>query len=264
MKIARLVLVVAVLVASGIVVSYQEPAKAADRIYVCADLNDPANDGVYNPWYGAGYNSAWAFKAGDTIKLVAEYGGDSIIVKELHSIREGAANGGYQMALWMDEAIVKTASFPGKITYAFATDTNIPAGGGPSLGWDVTYPTLAMLGRAAADNGFAVRWAVSCTPAAEATAQIVPGCDLGMELTPDAAVGAFVWTTDVYWAPDVNATTEITMPAGKTAWVLGMDATGEFYKFVWSCNYLWAPVGTMGPNYDEVWNGTPLPTTVVE
>jgi hypothetical protein len=43
-----------------------------------------------------------------------------------------------------------------------------------------------------------------------------------------------------------------------------VDASGEFYQFVWSCNLLWAPVNTLGPNFDDVWNGTPLPTTVVE
>jgi hypothetical protein len=92
----------------------------------------------------------------------------------------------------------------------------------------------------------------------------VPGCDLGMTLTANAAVGAFVADTDVFWGPDTDATTGITMPAGKTAWVLGMDASGGFYKFVWSCTYLWAPVGALGPNFDDVWNGTPLPATVVE
>jgi hypothetical protein len=92
----------------------------------------------------------------------------------------------------------------------------------------------------------------------------VPGCDLGMQLTSDSAVGLFVATTDVFWGPSLDATTGISMPAGKTAWVLGMDASGEFYKFVWSCTYLWAPVNTIGPNPDDVWHSTPLPATVVE
>jgi hypothetical protein len=85
-----------------------------------------------------------------------------------------------------------------------------------------------------------------------------------VELTDNAAVGAFVWTTDVFWGPDSNNTTGLTFEAGKTAWVLGVDASGEYYQFVWSCNLLWAPVNTLGPNFDDVWNGTPLPTTVVE
>jgi len=54
------------------------------------------------------------------------------------------------------------------------------------------------------------------------------------------------------------------LPAGKTAWVLGQDASGQFYKIVWTCTMLWVPVSTMGPNFDAVWNGAPLPTNVVQ
>ena len=56
---------------------------------------------------------------------------------------------------------------------------------------------------------------------------------------------------------------DLTMAAGKTAWVLGMDASGEFYKIVFSCTYLWVPVQAMGSNLDDVWQGTPLPASVV-
>jgi hypothetical protein len=110
-------------------------------------------------------------------------------------------------------------------------------------------------------------WDVSCSAAGAGGQAIngvpVPGCDTRMRLTSDAAVGVFVVDTHVLWGPDANANTEIILPAGKTAWVLGMDETGAFYKFIWSCTYLWAPVSALGPNFDDVWNGTPLPVTVI-
>jgi hypothetical protein len=249
MKIVRLVLVAAILAVSGLVVTHQAPAQA-NGAYTCAYLNDPAAlaDGEYHDWLGPGWDQAWEMKAGDTIRLEADFPPGSIVLG-----REPAANGGPSIRFWISTSNVDHAPFPGTLTYTFASDMSIPAGGYPSLSWDVTY------------DG-SVYWWVSCTPAAAAAAPAVPvpGCDLGMELTPGAAVGTFVWNTDVYWGPDTSKTTGITMPAGKSAWVLGMDETGEFYKFIWSCTYLWAPVGTLGPTYDDTWLGTPLPATVVE
>jgi hypothetical protein len=262
MKTVRALLVAAILVASGFAVAQREPVQAenGDEVYTCADLNNPDYDSNYS---SKGLGGTWEFLAGDTIKIVAAYPTDAV---SLPQGSRGPADNGYYVEFWLDSSLAKSTSFPGKITYMFASDTNVPPGE-PSVGWRVTGGTNGgIIQRVPSVNGIPLYadWDVSCTSAEQAAAQVVPGCDLGMQLTPDAAVGAFVWTTDVYWAPSLDATTGITMPAGKTAWVLGMDATGEFYKFVWSCNYLWAPVGTMGPNYDEVWNGTLLPTTVVE
>lgn len=91
----------------------------------------------------------------------------------------------------------------------------------------------------------------------------VAGCDL--QFIPETAVGGtFVTDTPVYFAPGQAVEPPTVIAAGNTAWVLGVDATGQYYKFLWSCDQLWAPVASMGPNYDAVWNGTPLPTVVVE
>jgi hypothetical protein len=54
------------------------------------------------------------------------------------------------------------------------------------------------------------------------------------------------------------------MEAGKTAYVYGVDASGGFYKVMLSGQFFWVPVNTMGPNFDSVWNGRPLPTNVVD
>ncbi|NDJ77706.1 MAG: hypothetical protein GYB65_15750 [Chloroflexi bacterium] len=92
----------------------------------------------------------------------------------------------------------------------------------------------------------------------------VPGCDLGMLLTPNATGGSFVANAETYWMPGEPTAPLVTIEAGNTAWVLGMDDTGAYYKIIWECQYLWVPVGSMGPNFDEVWNGAPLPTDVVD
>ncbi len=89
------------------------------------------------------------------------------------------------------------------------------------------------------------------------------GCDMLIAIPSTAVVGAFVADAEVYWAPGKLVEPDTTITAGNTAWVLGVDETGAYYKIVWVCQYLWVPVSTMGPNFDKVWNGTPLPTGVV-
>jgi len=91
------------------------------------------------------------------------------------------------------------------------------------------------------------------------------GCDLAMPITETAVVGAFTSDARTYWAPGQLTTNPmITIPAGKTAWVIGQDAKKEYYKIIWVCNLLWVQKGTMGPNFDAVWNGRPLPTNIIE
>ena len=90
----------------------------------------------------------------------------------------------------------------------------------------------------------------------------IPGPD-DVAMPAGSVVGAFVATTPLYRAPQADATTTYVMDAGKTLWVLGVDASGMYYKVILAGGYYWVPVSTMGPNYDAVWNGTPLPVTVV-
>ena len=89
------------------------------------------------------------------------------------------------------------------------------------------------------------------------------GCE-NLAMTDTAVVGAFVADGPLYYAPGQPVEPAMSIPAGNTAWVLGVDSTGQYYKITWVCNYLWVPVGTMGPNYDAVWQGKPLPVDVVE
>lgn len=91
-----------------------------------------------------------------------------------------------------------------------------------------------------------------------------PGCDLLLNVPETAVGGTFVTDAPIFWAPDSSATTEYVITAGNSALVIGVDASGQFRKIVWGCDLLWVPAGALGPNYDAVWNGAPLPADVVD
>lgn len=93
----------------------------------------------------------------------------------------------------------------------------------------------------------------------EATA----GCRSRVTIPEQAVGGRFVTDARLYWAPD-RLVPNATIAAGNTARVLGVDSSGQYYQILWNCQKLWVPTSTMGPNFDPVWNGAPLPTVVVE
>jgi hypothetical protein len=78
-----------------------------------------------------------------------------------------------------------------------------------------------------------------------------------------AVVGKFVKTTPVYSDPIPGSEINVTMAVGKSAWVFGVDPSGQFYRVMLGGALFWVPVDTMGPNYDEVWQGRPLPGRAV-
>ena len=105
----------------------------------------------------------------------------------------------------------------------------------------------------------------SCaTYLANQAAAPVAGCDTYMNITNNAVVGTFTNSADLYYAPGDIIAPQTTIPVGQSAWVLGVDESSAYYKIIWSCDYLWVPVSTMGPNFDETWGGMPLPATVVD
>jgi len=93
---------------------------------------------------------------------------------------------------------------------------------------------------------------------------VIPGCDVRMWKPANAVVFQFTAPADLYWSPDNLITPLITLPAGKTAWVLSLDSTGQFYQIIWGCQYLWVEANNVGPNPDDVWHNAPLPSFVVE
>ncbi len=94
------------------------------------------------------------------------------------------------------------------------------------------------------------------------TTALKPGCDVLMEI-PESAVGAsVVEDAPVFWKP--GGPTVHVLPEGTTLRAIGLDESEQYYKVIYVCDYLWLPVETLAPNYDEVWNGAPLPTVIVE
>ena len=91
------------------------------------------------------------------------------------------------------------------------------------------------------------------------------GFDAACPIPPldDAVVGKFVSAAALYWEPYKQTEPPAIIGVGESAWVYGLDETEAFYEIAWSCQVLWVPKDTMGPNYDEVWQGHPLPTTIV-
>lgn len=91
-----------------------------------------------------------------------------------------------------------------------------------------------------------------------------PGCDMTLPITSNSVVGTFVADTPVYSDPGVLVSPPIVITAGKSYWVVGQDASRQYYAIYVSCSRVWVPVSSMGPNYDDVWQGRPLPTNVIE
>ncbi len=89
------------------------------------------------------------------------------------------------------------------------------------------------------------------------------GCDTRMVIPSTAVGGTFVSDALLYSEPGNPISPALTMTAGKSALVLGVDTSGQYYEILWVCSYLWVPRDSMGPNYDAVWGGRPLPTNVI-
>ena len=142
------------------------------------------------------------------------------------------------LAMSVDGAEVYSVPVDAPLIYTFQEDTALY---GLGLGLDA---------------GGAI-WDVSCAN---------PGPGPDMVPIPETAVGgAFTQTTPIYHSPSMDAVVpDVVVEAGKTIWVYGLDESGGFYKVMLAGNFFWVPVETLGPNYDDVWQGTPLPTVVVE
>ncbi|MCZ2096952.1 MAG: DVUA0089 family protein [Anaerolineae bacterium] len=86
-----------------------------------------------------------------------------------------------------------------------------------------------------------------------------------IRLPRDSVVGAFVTETVADWSPGkATASPPVVFTPGKAVWVIGVNEDATHYKIAYVCNYLWVPVSSLGPNYDAMWNGTPLPTRTVK
>ncbi len=85
-----------------------------------------------------------------------------------------------------------------------------------------------------------------------------------VEIPAGAVVGTFTDWTPLYYMSHPDAPSNFQMQPGQSLWVVGIDESGAFYKVLLSGDWYWVPAANIGPTYDDVWHGTPLPTTVVE
>ncbi len=88
-----------------------------------------------------------------------------------------------------------------------------------------------------------------------------PGPDM-VYIPSTAVVGRFLVDTPIYTMPDPSAATTPIMTAGMSAWVYGVDPGGHYYLVMFAGSFFWVPMETMGPNYDDVWHGRPLPNGI--
>ena len=242
MRKAFFLLMIMLVVAGGALVHLPAVARANNVTEYDAC---PVVNGANGTYSKVTFDPIAVFYAGDTLDISAE-------MPPLGAPLLGLVQTPFTPTIYLNIGGIQvdTASVPGTLTYTFTQDTKLA--GYPALEWGLELPlTDAQL------IPLNMKWTASCSNVPLA------GCDALMNIPRTAVVGAFVAGAPLYWEPGqlVQPYTEIA--AGSTAWVLGVDESGEYYKIIWGCDLVWVPAGTMGPNYDAVWNGRPLPTGVV-
>jgi len=79
-------------------------------------------------------------------------------------------------------------------------------------------------------------------PAPAAATPRDPACRLTV-IPDDAVLIELVEDTRLLWAPDAEAQTEYTVPAGTTAWQIALDESGEYATLAWTCSVvIYVPV----------------------
>jgi hypothetical protein len=229
MKFIRIALIV--LLAGGVVLgipraSIRAAADAGDQL--CADFSGLS--GTYAAFTGSTNVRVGTPSPGDVFKLEFTPGTGTNVTVRMVGNPAGTVT------------LAGPANIPVAFTYV-VPQSGLPAG---SVGIGFYFDS---------GNEGSVNVSASC---------LMPGCDALMPLSSTAVVGSFVADTPLYYEPGVLIVPTLTMAAGKTAWVIGVDASHQYYEIVWVCDLLWVPLNTMGPNYDAVWQGKPLPQDVVQ
>ena len=227
-RLAIILLLAGVLVSGAVALPSARPVAAGEGMSSgCAELNDPWWDGKYT----------WSSWGGGPRELFAG---------EVVSVTAGPPEFGEprDFGFSINGDLVASGPYPGTIMYV------VPADRG-----DVTSLWVGLLKLIVPSDA---TFSVTCTPAP------VPGCDVLMPIPATAVGGTFVADAPVYWAPGELTSPLLTIGAGNSARVIGQDASGQYYKIIWVCDLVWVPKAALGPNYDAVWNGRPLPTDVVD
>ena len=98
-------------------------------------------------------------------------------------------------------------------------------------------------------------------PTVTALFTLTPVAERCLHVIPNGAVqGRMLYDVRAFFAPNLQSETpEVVIPGNSTWWIVG--AANGFYQLFITCpgNLVWVPASSMIPNYDEVWNGAPLP-----
>lgn len=159
------------------------------------------------------------------------------------------------------------------LDYEYQTALGTYAGGVGDWTWDtapaynpITVQIISMAGNGLPEQvDFTATGSCAGLPVFEGVAAATePGCRALVSIPDHAVGGTVVAPAQLYATPGEPVVPETVLDPGQTARVLGVDSSGSYYQILWVCERVWVPVGTIGPNFDDVWNGTPLPTVVVD
>lgn len=109
-------------------------------------------------------------------------------------------------------------------------------------------------------------WQVNGDPANTyvVTSSDCGGCDTLIPIPASAVGGKFTENSELYWMPGEVVAPAIVMEIGKNVRVIGLDASGDYYKILYGCTFAWVRAGTIGPNPESPWNSAPLPVDIVD
>lgn len=85
------------------------------------------------------------------------------------------------------------------------------------------------------------------------------GC--GVAVPSTSVQGRVQFTVNALFEPRADALTNVTIPGG-TAWYV-LDGQNGYYQIFIACKAspVWVPADSLGPNFDAVWQGRPLPSS---
>jgi hypothetical protein len=173
------------------------------------------------------------------VSIAGDWGGFDVGVSSTHSTPFGNGQGINTVTAW--PVTIQIKDLAGQPPYGHNTQTiydSIEADSGPIV----------------------IQTTLNCGSTPEA----LPGCDVTIAIPSTAVGGTFVADAPLYWTPGQLVSPAKTIPAGESARVIGLDESGKYYKIIWVCDYVWVPANALGPNFDAVWHGAPLPTGVVK
>jgi hypothetical protein len=90
-----------------------------------------------------------------------------------------------------------------------------------------------------------------------------PGPDM-CDMPGWSVVGTFVVDSPLYYSTCADCYSDDVMKQGQLLWVIGMDASYQYYRVLLMCHKYWVPAANIGPTADYPWFGKGLPAQIVD